>query len=265
MQNLTMKDYETIKRAIIAFNSLGEAEQKAIKAKIDQDWFRIYDEYSMQCLNDKEWAKLYKEVKKYKDVTSFDMKKQKQFQRYVGDFNPYDPDLADHMYVYDPELYQQTVDTYQHFDKDSKIINDKISKIKHKKFMLNRNKKLRHLESELNEKKAITRNYANLIAQESLKDDYLATKTSEYNDNKTKLYVLSKDIATQIICQELKRHPGIACIEHNAHINDSDYYNSNAILNEVCNEIRDDAMDLVVKAKEKETIHIGPNTETTKN
>ena len=248
MQKLTKQDFATIKKAIIDFNSLDEPEQVILKTQIDDIWWKLYNEYATLCKQDSNWIKMYDYIKDYELVTNFNMKE--HFRKYAGSFNFEDPEFKNQIFEYDPELHMQSIRAYKDINTYKQNMNERINKLHHKKLVFNKGAKLRKLRNQLRDQEELAENYAKLKNQEALKDDYLLNRTQTYETYKAEIQKLSEQYANAVITKELKNSPGIACYEHDAYISNNGYYADSSILNEVCNNIRHQAMNMIVTAHE---------------
>ena len=120
-----------------------------------------------------------------------------------------DYEQATSITVTDNDLAQKNIDDY---------ISGKLTQINHKKFVFG---KVNDAEKQ-------------------------KTSTAPYQSSQAQINTISRKYATEVICQELKQSPGIACVEHNSYIKGTEYSADSSVLNDVCNEIRDEALGIIV-------------------
>ena len=195
MQQLTKQDYTTINETIKTYNRLSKKLKLFVDDKTNQIWYDTFNQYQTLCQQNQEWLRAYEMINDYEKVTDFNL--ESNFEINVGD-------SEDRTKVYCASLHQEYIDAYEHVENYKKQINQKISKLDNRRFVIGKKIKINFLQSKLN----VIENEANLYTdwkqKDQLKNQYLTTKTQTYQNEKLKLNQIQDRIATEVICNNLQ-------------------------------------------------------------
>lgn len=235
MQQLNEKDFIRIKKTHTVFHKLGIRQELNLEEKFGQAVGSAFYEFVTRCKEDEEWRKCYCYMHDYQEVTKFDM--DTNFEVMLGD--------SEYKYqVFNANIKNEYVDSYEHLENYKKHYTTKINKLNDKRFALCKKFRINHLKHKLQNIENEANLYAYWQQKDALKNDYLENRTKTYNQVRAKFNQIENDIAEAIVSEALKHKSILIYREHdsvlktNFEVDGFTYEISSQNLNNVANRFR---------------------------
>lgn len=252
---MNKKYLEEIKKAMLQYNALNIDEKEVADYNNLKTFEAAYNDYVTKCASDKEFVKLYEFIENYNQVVNFDMKDYYQFCFYTT--NPEDKEMSDDEFLFDYKMLNNAEYVYNNIEKIEAMYAEKINSLQNGKFVYNREARIEKLKNQLKIFKSRAVQFGELKEKDDLKKAYLTEKANEFETSKKRYIELSEKYAREILENAVKENPEIAVgYKNSMHyaLNDKNnnclYKYNHKVFNDVCNEIRAEALKMIEQEKQ---------------
>ena len=230
-----------IKRVIKNYNSLSDKEKKIVDEKINSAWHKVVDKFFEVCQKDQELNRCIDACDEYNDVIFFNL--EDEFSSYAYTVNEFDPEFSEDIYEFDPKKLDDAKHTAQNIDRIRVKIQNEITRIKNARIAINRQARIEKYEKLLHQKERVAKHYNECMKKQALKKEYLEKRDTMFLPYKRKRDELLHKHALEVLEPALNSVPALACVRHTSLISSSkhDRYYSTDALNDISNEVRDNA------------------------
>ena len=240
-------DIKKLEEAFIIYNGLTEKERNLVKKQNDKIWNEACNKFLDLCAKDSALLEADKSIKKFKETVSYNANNHFEEHKERGDYFRIFTKINT---KYETEKY-----ITENFDQLTQEINMMINKLKTKKIVINRQKKISVLESQLKDYRKAKNHFEEHLRKKEArevflqKEDVLYKKPKEVYEKKTAKY------ANKVVVAMLEKRPELICEEKRIiYFNPDKKYFDLRVMNNTLNSIRDQVVRNVVKNVENENI-----------
>lgn len=242
-------DKEKLKKLINNYNGLDKEEQEEINMHIDTAWDKVFEAYMTACEQDSELCDAYDQLKKIKEILSFDLSE--HFTVYSHTINEFDPEARENVYVFSPKRFQESKNIAENLDKLLTELNKKLEDLRLKKIVLFREAKIKKLTEKKDSYISIANHYNSCMKRQAEKEHYIKNKAelilSYQKLQEERLAKYAKEVVDKFIISD----PIIVCEKHTAQISSTAHKRDfdTSPLNKACNAVREDVMFDIKKSQ----------------
>ena len=136
---------EEFKKILEVYSKLDDSKKKEAHFAISEVWGEMAKEYARLCDEDAEYTSLFEEISEIHNVLSFDF--DSVLSQFIYEGYEDDPDLVPEYFR--EKIYAEHKDIFENYELYVKEANEELELLKSKKFVINREGRIKKVEKEL--------------------------------------------------------------------------------------------------------------------